>query len=199
MNLGKLCCDVTCVIFYNFPNIDTLSAFNFHHPRLINFIKSISKTIKTRTSVSFKQTTTYVFCCNAWKIILVSPSSWLNLKTFVTLLDILNISFPLLTSIGNILEFTKSLAHRYLTNKLKRLCLFLMSWKNPNHFLLGRIFSSKLWKCTRVLDYSLLYLEQFLALDTHCSHIVTDNGFKLPLGRMNFCFRAYYEIRCILT
>ena len=63
--------------------------------------------MKARTDVSFEQTTTSAFCWNAWKIILVSPSSWLHLKTFVTLIEILNISFLLLTSIDNRLECTK--------------------------------------------------------------------------------------------
>ena len=112
MNLGKLCCEVSSETFCNFLNIDTLSALNCHHLLLINLIKSISKTIKTTTSVSFEQTTTFVFYCNAWKIILASAFSWLYSKTFVTLIRILNISFLLLTRIENGLDCTKSSALR---------------------------------------------------------------------------------------
>ena len=118
-------------------------------------------------------------------MILILSSSWLYSKTFLTLLAILNISFSLLASVGNRLDFTKSSAQRYVTNKLRRCCLFLMLWKNVNHSLLNSIFCSKPCKCTRVSDYPRLSIETFLALIpryTSCAYSI-DNGFKLPLGQ----------------
>ena len=108
----------------------------------------------------------------------------------------MNITFLLLASVGNRLDFTKSLALRYVTNKLRRCCLFLMLWKNANHSLLDSIFWSKLCKSTSVSDCPLSFLEQFLALIPryasrtysieHTLSWTHSNGFKLPLGRMNF-------------
>ena len=103
----------------------------------------------------------------------------------MTLIEILNIAFSLLASVGNRLDFAKSLALRYVTNKLRRCCLFLMLWKIANHSLLNSIFCSKPCKCTRVSDYPLLSVEKFLALMpryTSCTYSI-DNGFKLPLGQ----------------
>ena len=183
MNLGKLCCDVIWEIFYNFPNIYTPS-LNFHHLHLINFSNSISKDQQNMNVGTFKQTNTSVFCCNAWKIILILSSSWLHSKTFVTLLEILNISFSLLASVGN-RWFYKIISTEIVTNKLRRCCLFLMLWKNANHSLFDSIFYSNLCKCTRVSDCPRLSLEQFLALVPQyisCTYFI-NNGFKLPLGQ----------------
>ena len=106
------------------------------------FLSAKTKTINTKLFVCFEQTTTFVSCCNLWKIILASGSSWLHSN------EILNVSFSLLTSIGGRPDCTKSSAGKEVTNKLRRCCLFLMLWKNANYSLLDSIFCSKFCKCT---------------------------------------------------
>ena len=61
-------------------------------------------------------------------------------------------------------------------------------WKNVDYSFLSCIFWSKLCKCTHVWNCPLSSLEQFLALIpvyTSFTYSV-DNGFKLPLGSVNF-------------
>ena len=160
MNLGKLCCEVSSETFFNFLNIHTLSALNFHHLLLINLIKSIRQDHPNKEIRIFW--TNYYICLlpfNVWKIILVSSSSWLHSKAFLTLLEILSISFLLLTRIGNGLDGRKSLGQRYVTTKLRRCCLFLVLWKNASHSLLDSIFCSKLCKCIHVSDSPFSLLE----------------------------------------
>ena len=99
-------------------NIFSYCAWNFAWNLLLSiFITHLSlvllraKTIKTRTSVYFGQTTKFVFGCNA---VNHSSSDFFvaAVKTFVTLTEILNVLFPLLTSIYNGLDYKKSSAHR---------------------------------------------------------------------------------------
>ena len=101
----------------------------------------------------------------------ISASLGLQWNTFATLLAILNVSFLLFTSIGNVFDGTKSLPQRKVTNKLKRCCLFLMLWKNANHSLLGSNLCSKLSRRTHVSDthVSLISFFSRVVLSTNIS------------------------------
>ena len=100
MNLGKLCCNVSYEIFYNLLNTDQLVTLNFHYLLLINFNKSMNKDHENKNILIFA----FVFCCNAWKIILASASSWLHSNKIFKCF-----TFSLLTSIGNwLFDCTKS-------------------------------------------------------------------------------------------
>ena len=103
VTVRKFSYDVSKEILYNIPKTDMI---NLLFSIFITYFLLNLLTIKTRTSVSFEQTTTLVFCCNAWKVILVLVSLWLYSN------EILNVSFSFLTSIGCRLDRTKSSAQK---------------------------------------------------------------------------------------
>ena len=180
MSLGKLYWDVSSEIFYIFPNTDKLVSLNFHHSLLIMFSKIVSK--------DHQNNNVHMFWTNCYICLLLQymenhSSNGLFVvqsKTFVTLLEILDVSFFLLTSNGDVLDCAKSLR--------QRCCLFLMLWKNANHSLLDSIFCSKPSKCTQDSDCPFSFLEQFLIQIPRYTLFTysIDNDFKLLPGRVNF-------------
>ena len=81
----------------------------------------------------------------------------------------------------------QTLLYKIISTEISYKWIKEMLWKNADHSSLSCIFCSKLCKCTRVSNYSLSSLEQFLSLiPLYTSFIYSiDNGFKLPLGSVN--------------
>ena len=180
MSLGKNCCNVSSEIFYNFPNIDTLSAVNFQNLLLINFIKSISKDDQNKNTRIFW--TNYCICFLFERMENHSSISFF-VVAFKKLCDTTWVFLYFIFIVNQDCQrawLCKIISTEIKKKKLRIYCFILMLWKNAKHSLLDSIFCSKLCKCTGVSDCLLSSLEQSLAL------IILMMNLKLPLGRVNF-------------
>ena len=169
-------------VFYNFANISTLSALNFRHLLLINFIKSISK---DRQNKNIR-----IFWIN-WYICLLQQfiENYISIVFFV-------VAFRKLCGTTWYFKYFVFVVNQYwqqtwlykiISTEISYKWLKEVLWKNPDHSLLSCIFCPKHCKCTLVSNCPLSSRKQFLALIplyTSFTYSI-DNGFKLPPGSVN--------------
>ena len=154
-----------------------------------------------------KKTVAFVFCCNAWKIILVLLSSLLHSKKLCDTTWYFEYFILVISQ-----YWQQTWLYKIISTEISYKWIKEMLWKNADHSLLSWIFCSKLCKCSRVSNCPLSSLEQFLALiPLYISFKYSiENGFKLPLRSVNVttvlnhslylyilfcCFLTYCHIR----
>ena len=131
-------------VFYNFRNVDTLSALNFHQLLLIDFIKSISKDHQN------KNIRIFWINCYIW-LLLLYMENYSSIAFFV-------VAFKKLCDTTWYFEYLIFVANQYwqqtwlfkiISTELSYKWIEEMLWKSADHSLLSCIFCSKLCNCPR--------------------------------------------------